>query len=161
VSVGKPLFEQIMEFVPMDDLHAHRASLWRQLGRAHVVVRRAVACDGLRATDLTRKLARYRIESGGQREQAVCDGLSLTRQTLHAGRCQRVARLAHLVGPGRRSDSPGPQTLRERTAGRWRVCMRCIRPEPSSSRGPSRRWTRGACTRPPQSETPGSFAISA
>ncbi len=33
----------------MDELRAHRASLWRQFGRSHVDLRRAVPRDGFRA----------------------------------------------------------------------------------------------------------------
>lgn len=41
------------------------------------------------------------------------------------------------------------------TAATWTssACTRCIRPGHSSSRGPSRPWTRAACTPPPPSAT--------
>ena len=112
----------------MDQLRAHRATPWRQLGRASAVVRRAVPGDGLRAADLARKLARHRSQPVGQCRQAVCDGVSLGGQALHDGRCQRVSRLAHLVGPGCVADPACAQAVRERCArrrsGQHGVCAR-------------------------------------
>lgn len=67
MNVGKTLFAQIMEFVPWTSFATHRASLRRQRRRAHADVRRVVACDDIRATDLAREPARYRGESGERR----------------------------------------------------------------------------------------------
>ncbi len=79
----------------------HRPSTLRQFGRAHVVVRRAVPRNGHRATHLPRESARHRDQPVGKCRQAACDGLSRGDQALHVGRRQRIARLAHLVGPRR------------------------------------------------------------
>jgi len=59
------------------------------------------------------------IEASAVREfeQVVRNGISLGGQTFDAGRCQRIARLAYLVGSGGRVDPPRTQALRERLAG--------------------------------------------
>jgi len=110
----------------VDELCAYRASLRRQRGRAHAVVCRAVPGDGLRATHLAREPARHRGQPVGQRPQALRDGLSRSGQALHAGRRQRIARLAHLVRSGHLADPPRTQAVRERCA-RCRVGQHGVR----------------------------------
>ena len=86
-------------------------------GRAHAVLCRAVACDGLCATwrESLRDIGRV-----WRPMPASCTRWDFAAsQAFHAGRRQQVARLAHLVGLGGRADSSGPQTLRRRCAGRW------------------------------------------
>lgn len=90
----------------LDQLCAHRTALFGQLGCTHFVVCRAVSLDGLRATDLARMPTRHRGEPVGESNQAVRDKFSLDGQAINAGRCQRVARLAHLGRFGGRADSP-------------------------------------------------------
>jgi hypothetical protein len=102
----------------MDKLRAHRAAPCWQLGRVSVVVCRAVPRHGVRAADVAREPARHRGQPVGECRQAVCDGLSLGGQALQAGRRQRIARLAHLVGPGRLVDPARAQAVRQRFARR-------------------------------------------
>ena len=101
----------------MDQLRAHRATTWRQRWRALVDMCRAVPRDGVRVADLAREPSRYRSQLVGQFHQALRDGISFGCQTLDAGRRQRIAQLAHLVGPCRSVDPPCPQAVRQRFAG--------------------------------------------
>ena len=100
----------------VDELYSHRCALQGRRRHSYAVLRRAVSCDGLRATDLAREPARHPGQSGRQPHQALCDGLSVLRQALHACRCQRVARLAHLVRLGHPADPTRTQAARERLA---------------------------------------------
>ena len=103
----------------MDQIRPHRAAVWRQRGRAYAVVPRAVPRHGVCSVGVAREAARHRGQSLGQREQAACDGLSFGGQAVHAGRRQRIARLAHLVRPCHRVDTSRTQVLPgRRRAGR-------------------------------------------
>ncbi len=117
----------------VDEFRAHRATPWWQLGRAHAVVCRAVPRNGLCAAHLARESARHRGQPVGQYQQAVCDGLSLGGQALHAGRRQRIARLANLVGPCCFADSPCTQALRGRLRARCRIGTPSMRWIPAPS----------------------------
>ena len=118
MNVGKTLFAQVMEFVPWTSFARIVDRYSGNAGCAHAVVRRAVPRHGLRAADLAREPARHRGEPVGQCGQALRDGLSLRGQALDAGRCQRIARLAHLGRSGRGADPARAQALRQRLARR-------------------------------------------
>lgn len=82
--------------------------------------------------DLARESARHRDHLVGQRRQAVRDGVSLGAQVLHAGRRQRVARLAHLVGPGRAAHPARASSTRaSRSASSWTTRSMRWTPAPS------------------------------
>ena len=129
--LGKTLFAQVMDFLP-----------WKTFDRivdrtaatpdAQPQLRRAVSCHGLRATDLPRELARYRSVPGGSGRQALPHGHRRGGRSLDAGRCQRIARLAHLRRVGPTADRRGPRALRRRElrrrAGQHRLCARMPRP---------------------------------
>ena len=109
----------------MDQLRAHRAAPWRQRRRALVDVCRAVSSDGVRAADMARELARCRGQSLCQFNQVTRDGISLGSQTFDAGRRERIARLAYLIGPRGRIDPPGLNSMRCR-AGAGRPTLRTL-----------------------------------
>ena len=102
---------------PMDKLFSHCSTLQWRLGCAPPDLRRTVSRHGLCPTDLARKPSRYRSDAGRQCRQTLCHGLSPQRAPIHPGRCQRVARLAHLVRLGSGSDPARSQALRGRGLG--------------------------------------------
>ena len=102
----------------VDELWSNRGSLQRQRRRSAHDLRRAISSHGICATDLARESARYRSDAGRQCEQTLCDGIASQHSSLDVGRCQRVARLAHLVGRGRVADSSGTQALQRYGFGR-------------------------------------------
>ena len=97
-------------FPALDDLRPVRRALrWRQ-GRSHTDLCGAVPGHGLRPTDLPREPARHRSVFVGPGGEALPHGLSRADSALDAGRCQRVARLAHLGRSGGAAHPAGTQT---------------------------------------------------
>src|SRR6516162_1522270 len=68
---------------------------WKPL-REKLLLLGSVSGHGLRPAHLSRKPTRHRDLPGGGGRQAVPHGLPQPGGTLDAGRCQRIARLAHL-----------------------------------------------------------------
>src|ERR1019366_9499690 len=73
-----------------------RHALRRRFWKAQLFLLGSVSLSRLRATDLSRKLARYRSLPAFRAREAVSHGLPGPHLALHPGRCQRVCRLAHL-----------------------------------------------------------------
>ena len=127
MNVGKTLFAQIMEFVP-----------WTSFGRivdrysGNAGVRRMTCAEQFRVMAFAQltwreSLRDIEVTLGANASKLYAMGLrhSIHRSTLadanesrDAGRCQRVARLAHLVGRGRAPDSSGTQALQRYRLGR-------------------------------------------
>jgi len=101
----------------MDQFCSHRGSLRRECRCASHDVRRTVPRPGVCATDMAREPARSRSDVGSQCQQALCDGLASYGASLDVGRCERYARLAHLVRSRRRVHSPRAQALLRRGLG--------------------------------------------
>jgi len=98
----------------VEDLRPDRGPLlWRSSG-AHAQVRRAVPMYGLRPAHLSGEPARHRSLFVGTSGEALPHGVSRAGQSLHLGRRQRSARLAHLrrFRPG--VDRAGEGALRSR-----------------------------------------------
>ena len=91
----------------VDQLSSHRHALWRRSPGAYAQLRGAVPGPGLRSADVAREPARHRSLLVGAGEQALPHGLARSGGPLHAGRCQRGARLAHLARVGTTAHSPG------------------------------------------------------
>lgn len=130
MNTGQIVFAQLMEHVPLF-VPAHRRSLQRRTANAGIFVLGSVCVYGLRSTNISGELAR----SGSL--PAVASGATLSHGDLrsgepqHAGRCQRVARLAYLRRHRRRVDPPGTNALCERQFCRGtRLDRRCAGRQP-------------------------------
>src|SRR3989338_9172326 len=99
---------------PMEDLSSHRGSVWRRPPRQDTDLRRTFPHSGLRPTLLSREPARHRGLPVGTIGQALPHGHPQGRIPLHPGRCQRVARLAHLRRVRPAADCAGTATVRQR-----------------------------------------------
>lgn len=101
----------------VDGICPVRGSLrWRQRG-AHAVLRGAVPGHGFCPIDLPGEPARHRNLSVGPVRQALPHGISRAGATLDPGRCQRIARLAHLGRLRTAPDHPGAGALCQRKLG--------------------------------------------
>ena len=101
-------------FPALDDVLAHRRTLWRRSRCSGVQVHRTVSSHGFRPAHLARELARYRSLPLGSVFESVSHGLSIGRQALDAGRCQRDTRLAHLGRVRPAPDRSGARALQVR-----------------------------------------------
>jgi len=117
VNAGKTLFAQVMEFVPWTSFAriVHRYS-----GNAGV---RTLSCaEQFRAmafAQLTWRESLRDIEASLSANATKLYAMGFRSPVaLHRGRCQRTARLAHLVGPRSIADPARTQALRERVARR-------------------------------------------
>ncbi len=95
MHIGNLVFAQLMEFAPW---HTFRRLVGKYRGDFNV---RTFSCldqflYGLRTADLPRKPARHRGVSARTTHQALSHGSSRHGEPKRTGRCQRVARLAHL-----------------------------------------------------------------
>ena len=104
-------------FSAVVDIQPIRCALRRRQGRSHPDLRRTVSRHGVCPTHLPGKSARHRGQSFGAGVQAVPHGISRADTTLDAGRCQRIARLAHLCRLRCSPDHPGESALRPRGLG--------------------------------------------
>ena len=104
-------------FSAVVDIQPIRHALRRRQGRSHHELRRTVSGHGLCPTHLSGKLARHRGQSFGAVVQAVPHGISRADTAFDAGRCQRIARLAHLCRVRHPSDCPGKKTPGQRRLG--------------------------------------------
>src|ERR1700716_4472464 len=104
-------------FYAVEHLYADRYALRRRRSGANAVLCRAIPSDGVRATDLPRKPARYRSLPVGASLETLPHGLSRAGPAIDAGRCQRDARLAHLCGVRPPADCPGEEALCQRELG--------------------------------------------
>ena len=115
-------------FFALDDLCPVCHTLWWRQGRSRADLRGAVPGHGLRPADLPREPARHRSVFVGAGGEALPHGLSRTDSALDAGRCQRVARLAHLCRFRATSDRSGQGVVCERGLGagfvEYGVCTR-------------------------------------
>ncbi len=80
----------------LDHIRPVRPVLWRRRWRSYAALCRAVPDHGVRPIDLSGESARHRGLPLGASRQALPHGLARTGATLHAGRCQRIPRLANL-----------------------------------------------------------------
>ena len=115
MNIGKTLFAQLMDFMPWSTFT--RIVTRRRRSGANAVLCRAIPSDGVRATDLPRKPARYRSLPVGASLETLPHGLSRAGPAIDAGRCQRDARLAHLRGVRPPADCPGEEALCQRELG--------------------------------------------
>src|ERR1700674_4582022 len=76
-------------FYAVEHLYADRYALRRRRSGANAVLCRAIPGDGVRATDLPRKPARYRSLPVGASLETLPHGLSRAGPAIDAGRCQR------------------------------------------------------------------------
>ncbi len=104
-------------FPALDDVRPVRRALRRRQGRSRADVRGTVPGHGLRSTDLPREPARYRSMSVGPGCQALSHGLSRADSAFDAGRCQRVARLAHPCRLRAAPDRSGQSAVCQRGLG--------------------------------------------
>ena len=117
--VGKTLFAQVMEFVPWTSFSR---IVHRYQGNAGV---RTLSCaEQFRAMAFAQltwreSLRDIEVSLSANANQAVCNGFSFGRQALYAGRCQRVARLAHLGRSGGAAHPAGTQTLCRSSQSCW------------------------------------------
>ena len=95
----------------VDQLSSHRHALWRRSPGACAQLRGAVPGPGLCSADVAREPARHRSLPVGAGEQALSHGVARSGSPLHAGRCQRGARLADLARLGTTAHSPGTSPL--------------------------------------------------
>ena len=95
----------------VEDLPSHRRSIQRRLPDAQPQLRRAVSRHGLCATDLPRSLRDIEVCLAAQAGKLYHMGIGAA---VAPCRCQRVARLAHLLRVGSTPDHQGPRALRRR-----------------------------------------------
>src|SRR5208282_6298784 len=95
----------------MDEFQPYRRSIFWQCRSPNYELRRTVSRHGVCAADMARKPARHRSDVGRECEQALCDGLAPQCASFHLGGCERLARLANLVGPRRLAYSSRTQAL--------------------------------------------------
>lgn len=105
----------------VDELWSHRRSLRRQHRRSSHDLRETVSRDGVCAADMAPEFARHRGDPWRQREQNLCDGFASQHSSLDTGRCERSARLAHLVGRRCTTDSLRSQALQRNRFARTRL----------------------------------------
>ena len=118
MNTGKTVFSQVMEFLP---LYEFRKCVQRYQGEYKA---RSFSCmdqffmHGLRATDVSRKFAQYRIVPAIHAAKALPYGFSRPNIKKHISRCKQSARLAYLcrLCPG--VNSTGQKTVFQRTF--WR-----------------------------------------
>ena len=135
--------------------------LSRRLSAEVVLLLGPVSGDGLRPADLPREPARHRGLPAFHERQTVPHGIPRQGCALHAGRRQRVPRLAHLcrLRPGAdrhraaavcpRSDRrrSGPEPVRAWTPPPSTCACRCFRGRSSASTRPPSKCTRcSTCT---------------
>ena len=108
----------------LDFVRTQRGPLRRRCPRALIDLHRAVSRHGVCATDLSREPARHRSVPERAAQQALRHGLSCAGAPLYAGRCQPVARLAHLRRTGATTDGAGAQPLCQRKPRHRSRCRR-------------------------------------
>ena len=95
VNIGKTLFAQLINLLPVDLLH--RGIVTRYGGDQRVtdtVLRRALWAMAFAQLTYRESTVRYRDLPVGASVETLCHGLSRSGAPLDAGRCQRGARLA-------------------------------------------------------------------
>jgi hypothetical protein len=110
-------FRSTHGFSAVEHLRADCCALRRRCSGPNAALRRAISRDGVCATDLSREPARYRGLPVGSSLEALPHGVSRTGAAIDAGRCQRVARLAHLRAVRPSVDRPGAKALCRRQLG--------------------------------------------
>src|SRR6266542_6894391 len=98
-------------FRAVDKFPTDRGALWWRSSRACPELRGTVSRHGLRAADVAGESARHRSLPVGTSHQALPHGPARSGSALHAGRCERVARLAHLGRFRASADPPGAASV--------------------------------------------------
>ena len=98
----------------MEGLSPHRRTAWWRLSSQDADMCRALPYSGLRSTHLSREPARRRSLPVGASREALTHGHPRSGVPLYAGRCQRVAPLAHLRRVRPSIDRSGKTALRQR-----------------------------------------------
>src|SRR6202011_5214350 len=101
----------------VEDIRPDRCAVWRRRPGADAELWRAIPGHGVCPTDLPGEFAGYRDVPFRSGVEALPHGLARTDSALDAGRCQRIARLAHLRGSGPAVDRPGEEAVRH--GGSW------------------------------------------
>src|SRR5665647_890905 len=151
----------------LEQLRTHRDSLLGRCSRVGIAQHRALSHHGLRAAHVARVSARYRSHTRCPCYQALWDGIASSGATLHPGRCQRAARLAHLGRLGSSLDWPCQQTLCRRTARtRCQHCGESLCPGFEHHRLVTPRWEMSMCStfcpckREPSTSWTGAMSVS-
>src|SRR5712671_6796835 len=110
-------FRSIDGVSAVEDIRPHRCAVWRRRPGADAELWRAIPGHGICPTDLPGEFAGYRDVPFHSGVEALPHGLARTDSALDAGRCQRIARLAHLRGSGPAVDRPGEEAVRH--GGSW------------------------------------------
>src|ERR1700739_4277079 len=101
----------------LEDFRPDRCAGWWRRSGAYAELRRAIPGYGICPTDLPGEFAGYRDVPVRSGVEALPHGLARTDSALDAGRCQRIARLAHLRGSGPAVDRAGEEAVRH--GGSW------------------------------------------
>jgi len=113
-----------------------RQSIPRKSQGPNILMPGSVPVYGLRSTDVSRKLARYRSLFACDANQTLSHGNSKPDFKINAGRCQREQRLANIRRLCPSVDSCGPRALYRRSVRRRvgpnRLCTRFNNDRPLS-----------------------------
>ena len=117
MNIGKPLFAQLMDFLPWSTFARIVAALrWRRPG-ADAVLCRAIPRDGVRAIDLSREPARYRSLPVGSCPETLSHGFSRAGPTIDVWRTRTRRATGAFTRISLIADRPSEEALCRRKPG--------------------------------------------